>query len=96
LLRAKPDALTRRLDVYPKKSFEDKRNAFNQRIIIPPEHLQSVVLLNKEGLLNRIRNSPPDAYFKANEPRDTADNPSQRPSPKSPTDLTPIPAEVSP
>jgi hypothetical protein len=38
-LGAKPDAITRRLDIYPKKKFQQKVNTINNRMLIPPEQL---------------------------------------------------------
>ena len=38
-LGAKPDALTRRPDVYPKKSDQPATNAINNKVAIPPELL---------------------------------------------------------
>ncbi|KNZ72040.1 hypothetical protein J132_04954 [Termitomyces sp. J132] len=35
-LGAKPNALTWRPNMYPKKSFETEQNAFNHRVVIPP------------------------------------------------------------
>ncbi|KAG5717109.1 hypothetical protein E4T56_gene6926 [Termitomyces sp. T112] len=61
-LGMKPNALTRRSDVYPKKSFEAEQNAFNHRVVILPKHLHAVLILNEEGILQQIRNSPPDSF----------------------------------
>ena len=62
-LGTKPDALTRRADVYPKKSFQADANAFNRRVAIPPEQLNAILLLNEEFLLNKIKSAPPDEHF---------------------------------
>ncbi|KAG5729497.1 hypothetical protein E4T56_gene4641 [Termitomyces sp. T112] len=72
-LGAKPDALTQRPDMYPKKLFETKQNAFNHRVVIPPEHLHAVLILNEEGMLQQIRNSPPDPFFNQHNPRNNPD-----------------------
>lgn len=63
-LGAKPDALTRRIDVYPKKTFESNRNSFNNRILIDPERLNAVLILNEENYLSKLRKAPHDPYFK--------------------------------
>ncbi|KAG6893729.1 hypothetical protein C0995_016231 [Termitomyces sp. Mi166 len=73
-LGAKPDALTRRSDIYLKKSFETDHNAFNKCIIIPPKHLNSVLLLNKEGLSNQIHSTSSNTYFKENDPQTATNN----------------------
>ncbi|KAG6871486.1 hypothetical protein C0993_003245, partial [Termitomyces sp. T159_Od127] len=67
-----PDALTRRPDVYPKKSFEAERNAFNHRVVIPPEHLHAVLIMNEEGILHQIHNAPWDAFFTQHDPQNTS------------------------
>jgi RNase H-like domain found in reverse transcriptase len=41
-LGTKPDALTRRPDIYPKKSFKTEVNAINNRVAIPPERISAV------------------------------------------------------
>ncbi len=64
-LGAKPDALTRRADVYPKKADLADANAINNRIAIPPEQLRAHLLLDEDLLLNRIRQAPRDEYFGA-------------------------------
>jgi hypothetical protein len=46
-LGAKPDAITRRPDIYPKKTFQDTTNAINNKILIPPEQLRAVVAINE-------------------------------------------------
>ncbi|KAG5726085.1 hypothetical protein E4T56_gene1635 [Termitomyces sp. T112] len=72
-LGAKPDALTRRPNMYLKKSFETKQNASNHRVVIPPKHLHAVLILNKEGILQQIRNSPPDPFFNQHDPHNNPD-----------------------
>lgn len=67
-LGAKPDALTRRPDVYPKKSFTAHANAFNNKVLIPPERLAANVLLKEEILLSRIRTAPHDEFFDLHSP----------------------------
>jgi hypothetical protein len=62
-LGAKPDALTRRPDVYPKKSDQLATNAINNKVAIPPELLRATVILNEEALISRIRHAPHDPYF---------------------------------
>ena len=53
-LGAKPDAITRRPDVYPKKEFQNDVNSINKRILIPPEQLRAVVQVNDSKLLKRV------------------------------------------
>ncbi|KAG5733977.1 hypothetical protein E4T56_gene6789 [Termitomyces sp. T112] len=72
-LGAKPDALTWRLNMYPKKLFKTEQNAFNHQVVIPPEHLHAVLILNEEGILQQIRNSPPDPFFNQHNPRNNPD-----------------------
>ncbi|KAG6859731.1 hypothetical protein C0995_004792 [Termitomyces sp. Mi166 len=67
------ETLSKKLDIYLKKSFEVDCNAFNKCIVILPKHLNSVLLLNEEGLLNQICSASPNAYFKAKNPQ-TATN----------------------
>ena len=62
-LGAKPDALTRRPDVYPKKSDQPMTNALNNKVEILPELLQAAVILNEEALISQIQHAPHDAYF---------------------------------
>ena len=59
----KPDALTRRPDVYPKKSDQPATNAINNKVVIPPELLRATVILNEEALISQIRHAPRDTYF---------------------------------
>src|SRR6185369_14196498 len=61
-LGAKPDASTRRPDVYPRKSFEGASDS-NKRILIPPQRLSAALILDEESLLTRIRKAPHDDYF---------------------------------
>jgi hypothetical protein len=63
-LGAKPDALTRRPDVYPKKMFQTEANSLNHRIALRPEQLNAMLLLNEEAFIGRIRAAPRDAYFR--------------------------------
>ena len=60
-LGAKPDAITRRPDVYPKKTFQDATNALNNKILIPPEQLRAVVAINEHKTLRTIINSTKNA-----------------------------------
>ena len=53
---AKPDAITRHPDVYPKKTFQDTTNAINKKILIPPEQLRAVVAINEGKTLCKIIN----------------------------------------
>ena len=55
-LGAKPDAITRRPDVYPKKTFQDTTNAINKKILIPPEQLRAVIAINEGKTLRKIIN----------------------------------------
>ncbi|KAG6860137.1 hypothetical protein C0995_015320, partial [Termitomyces sp. Mi166 len=73
-LGAKLNMLIRRSDVYLKKSFKVDHNTFNKCVVIFPEHFNSILLLNKEGLLNQICSASPNAYFKANNPQTTTNN----------------------
>ena len=66
-LGTKPDALTRRPDVYPKKSFQAEVNSFNNRIAIRPELMNAVILLDEEALIHEIKEAPKDDFFKKNE-----------------------------
>ena len=65
-LGAKPDALTRRPDVYPKKSWKTNVNAFNKQILLPPERLAATYILDHTALLDSVRNAPADHYFRQN------------------------------
>ncbi|KAG6889194.1 hypothetical protein C0995_002909 [Termitomyces sp. Mi166 len=56
-------------DVCSKKSFEVEGNTFNQYVVISLEHLNSVLLLNKEGLLQQIYDTSPDDYVLAHKPQ---------------------------
>ena len=56
-LGAKPDAITRRPDVYPKKTFQDSVNSLNNKILIPPEQLRAVVAINEHKTLRTIINT---------------------------------------
>jgi hypothetical protein len=64
-LGGKPDALTRRSDVYPKKQFQLDANAINNRILIAPEQLRAAIELNEEVILSNIRTSKKDAEWDA-------------------------------
>jgi hypothetical protein len=55
-LGAKPDAITQRPDVYPKKTFQDDTNAINKKVLIPPEQLCAVIELNECKSLQTIIN----------------------------------------
>ncbi|KAF8830708.1 hypothetical protein HHX47_DHR2000968 [Lentinula edodes] len=60
-LGAKPDALTRRSDVYPKKgASRDQVLAGRERVLIPPERLNATILMNEDLLVNRVREAPKD------------------------------------
>jgi hypothetical protein len=61
-LGEKPDALTRRPDVYPKKTFTST-NSLIPKILIPPERLNATLLMNEELFLTRLRRTPRDDYF---------------------------------
>jgi hypothetical protein len=66
-LGGKPDALTRRSDVYPKKEAEN-RNGHNEKIFLPPERLCASLILNDDLVLNKIRKAKKDNYYqKGNE-----------------------------
>ena len=52
-LGAKPDAITKRSDVYPKE-FQKDFNAINNRILIPPEQLRTLVKVNDTKLLKKV------------------------------------------
>jgi hypothetical protein len=62
-LGEKPDALTRRADVYPKKSFMNEVNAMNQWVVIPPDQLWSTILLNDEALFSAIHQAEKDSEW---------------------------------
>ena len=62
-LGAKPDTLTRRPDVYPKKSEQPTTNTINNKVAILPELLRTAVILNEEALISQIRHAPHDVYF---------------------------------
>ena len=53
-LGAKPDAITRCSDVYPKKEFQKDFNAINNQILIPPEQLHALVKVNNIKLLKKV------------------------------------------
>jgi hypothetical protein len=53
-LGAKPDALTRQPDVYPKKQFQADVNSFNNKILIPSEQLRSAIILQDEVIMSAI------------------------------------------
>ena len=55
-LGAKPDAITRRPDVYPKKLLQDTTNAINNKILIPPEQLRATIAINEHKTLRTIIN----------------------------------------
>ena len=62
-LGAKPDALTRRSDVYPKKGVErDSARAGREQVLIPPEKLNANLIMNEDLLVERIRKTPLDKY----------------------------------
>jgi transposase InsO family protein len=63
-LGTKPDALTRRPDVYPKKTGKLEVDALNHRVALPPERVSAALLLNEEALLSQIRNAPQDDLFR--------------------------------
>jgi len=74
-LGAKPDALTRRADVYPKRGVElAHAKLFNEGILIPPNHLNaSVISPVQQGIarlamedvtLARIQNTMPNNHVK--------------------------------
>lgn len=54
ILGAKPDALTRRRDVYPKKALQPTLDAANNRTILRPAQLSATLILNEEATLNEI------------------------------------------
>jgi hypothetical protein len=56
-LGAKPDAITRRSDVYPKKEFQQEVNAINNRVLIPPEQLRALIQVNDTKLLRKVNKS---------------------------------------
>ncbi|KAG5720944.1 hypothetical protein E4T56_gene885 [Termitomyces sp. T112] len=62
-LGTKPNALTWRSNMYLKRSFEAEQNVFNHQVVIPPEHLHAVLILNEEGILHQIRNSLPGSFI---------------------------------
>jgi hypothetical protein len=53
-LGAKPDAITRHSDIYPKKEFQKDVNAINNQILIPPEQLHVLVQVNDAKLLRDV------------------------------------------
>ena len=73
-LDAKPDALTRRPDVYPKKSFQPLVNSLNNRVAIHPEQLRAALILNEDALVARIWKAPANEYFEA-KAKDAWDDP---------------------
>ena len=62
-LGAKPDALTRHPDVYPKKAYQPDVNSFNNRIAILPEKLMAHVLLNEEIMINKVKRAGEDELW---------------------------------
>lgn len=62
-LGSSPDALTRRPDVYPKKSYRAAINSLNHHILLPPERLCAAAVMNADHEISQIRNAPPDQYF---------------------------------
>jgi len=64
-LGGKPDALTRRRDVYPKKEDQDLANKLNHRVLIKPEQLLSNFILNEEEFLEEIKAAPKDSYYQS-------------------------------
>jgi hypothetical protein len=56
-LGAKPDAITRRLDVYPKKEFQQEIIAINNQVLIPREQLRALVQVNDTKLLRKVNKS---------------------------------------
>jgi hypothetical protein len=56
-LGAKPDAITQRSDVYPKKEFQQEVNTINNRVLIPPEQLRALVQVNDTKLLRKVNKS---------------------------------------
>ena len=63
-LGAKPDALTRRADVYPKKGVDrDSARAGREQILIPPERLNATLLLNEDLLLEHIQKAGQDEFM---------------------------------
>jgi hypothetical protein len=68
-LGAKPDAIMRRPDIYPKKTFQDTTNAINKKILIPPKQLRAVVTINERKLLRTIINVTKRAGLNSEEER---------------------------
>ena len=62
-LGMKPDALTRRPDVYPKCSQIAERNAENHRALLRPEQLAASFIMNEEALISQIKKAPHDDFF---------------------------------
>jgi hypothetical protein len=62
-LGVKPDALTRRPDIYPKKTFQSEVNKDNNRVLIRPEQLLGAMLLNEALEMDRICKAKPDNYY---------------------------------
>jgi hypothetical protein len=62
-LGAKPDALTRRSDVYPKRQFQSTVNSINNQVLIEPLQLRAAVELNEELILGAIRNAERDSQW---------------------------------
>jgi hypothetical protein len=74
-LGTKPDALTRRGDVYPKKGGIVEANKGNQQILLNPEQLLASLILNDEADIAKIRKSTHDSYWKRMEEVANSDHP---------------------
>src|SRR5271154_1896941 len=62
-LGEKPDALTRRPDVYPKTAANAPENSFNHRILLPPARICAALLLDEDSLFKRVCNALSDEFF---------------------------------
>lgn len=74
-LGMKPDALTRRADVYPKKGGIVEANKDNQKVLLNPEQLLASLILNDEADVAKIRNSAHDSYWEHMELVANSDHP---------------------
>lgn len=64
VLGAKPNALTRQSDMYPKKGIErDSAWSGREQVLIPPERLNALVLMNKDLLIQRVKKANRDTYM---------------------------------
>ena len=73
-LGAKPDALTRQPDVYPKKEFL-KQNNGNHRVLIAPEQLMASIILDEELRLSEIQSAEKDDHWRVISKMADSENP---------------------